>query len=477
MSSLTAHRSTDRRPFEGAGGTLCRCLRAAGLLLALLWLPGAARAMAAEPTAGERIAIVADIDGAIGPATANYLSQVFAAASERRAAAIVLRMDTPGGLASSMREIIRAILASPVPVLTFVAPSGARAASAGTYILYASHIAAMAPGTNLGAATPVAIGGGLPLPGAEKEKDAKAPAEDPHEAKAVNDAAAYIRGLAELRHRNVAWAEEAVRKAASLSATEAEQQQVIDFIATDLADLFAKADGRPVNLQGRTVTLHTAGLTPVVVEAGWRARLLGILTDPNIAYLLLLIGLYGIIFEFISPGGVAPGVVGSISLLVGLFALNLLPLNYAGMGLLLLGVALLVAEAFAPSFGVLGIGGIAAFALGSLFLFDEAPGFVLSPAVVITATAVSAGLLAVMLATVIRAHRHRLVSGGEALLGASGTVLDWGGEGGDVQLLGERWQARAARPGAGPFSPGSTVTVCGREGLTLLVDAASGPAR
>lgn len=441
-------------------------LFALAVLILSLTSPRVAWSQAGPPPTG-RIALVVEMTGSIGPATTEYLRQAFTTASARDAAVIVLRMDTPGGLSSSMRDIIHDILASPVPVITYVAPSGARAASAGTYILYASHLAAMAPGTNLGAATPVQIGGTQPL-GGDNGKDGKETPADAETVKAVNDAAAFMRGLAELRGRNASWGEEAVRQAASLSAREAQERHVIEIIATDLDDLFAKADGRPVEVNGQDVTLKTAGLRQAVLEPGWRVRVLSILTDPNIAYILMLIGLYGIIFEFMSPGAVAPGVVGSISLLVGLFALNLLPINSAGLGLLLLGVALMVAEVLAPSF-ILGIGGIIAFALGSLLLFDQTPGFALSLPVVVTATALSAALFLLMLTAVVRAHRRRIVSGEEAMIGEPGTVLSWAGARGEVRVHGERWQARTTRAD-GALMPGARVRVIGRDGLALTVE-------
>jgi membrane-bound serine protease (ClpP class) len=438
-----------------------RTIRLAMLVLAacLLAWP-AARAQA--PPAG-RTALVLDVQGGIGPATAGYLRHALEAAATENAALIVLRIDTPGGLSSAMRDIIQDMLASPVPVVAYVAPSGARAASAGTYILYASHLAAMAPGTNLGAATPVQLGGG-----GEPAEDGKP---DPETAKAVNDAVAYIRGLAELSGRNADWAEAAVREAASLTASAALERHVIEIVATDLDDLLAQANGRTVRLNGRDVTLHTKGLAVREVEPGWRVRLLAAITDPNVAYILLLVGIYGIIFEFFAPGTALPGTAGAIALLVGLFALNLLPIDLAGTGLVLLGIALMVAEAFAPSFGALGIGGAIAFALGSLFMFEDVPGFSLSLPVVLTATAASLALFGVMLTAVVRAHRRRTVSGDAVLLGAPGRVLSWSVGEGQVHVHGERWQARAAVP----LAPGARIRVVGRDRLVLHVEPASHP--
>lgn len=453
--------STGARPWRW-GVTL-----ALVMLLSWLWGPQAAPAQA--PVREERVAILLDIDGAIGPATVGYLRQGFEAARARGAELVILRMDTPGGLDAAMRDIIRDILALPVPVITYVAPHGARAASAGTYILYASHLAAMAPGTNLGAATPVQLGGGSqPLDAPRDDKEADQPPADASAMKAVNDAAAYIRSLAELRGRNADWAEEAVRRAASLSATAALERGVIEIVATDLDDLLAKADGRTVHLDERTIRLRTLGTEIVPVAPDWRMRVLAVITDPNVALILMLIGIYGIIFEFMSPGAVAPGVVGAIALLTGLFALNLLPVNYAGIGLLTLGIALMTAEAFTPAFGVLGLGGAAAFALGALMLFEEAPGFEISLPVVLTATVASAAFLAIVLAAAVRAHRLRVATGDAALVGSIATVADWSGNGGHVRVHGELWQASAMRP----LSPGGRVRVIGRDGLRLVVEPA-----
>jgi len=411
-------------------------------------------------------AVVLDIKGAIGPATAEYVRDGFAEAQQRQAEIIVLRLDTPGGLSSSMQDIIKDMLASRIPVVAYVSPSGARAASAGTYIVYASHVAAMAPSTHLGAATPVQLGGQF------GSRDDKAQDKRPEEAKAINDAVALIRSLAQLRGRSVEWAEKAVRDAATLTATEARQQQVIDIIADDLPDLLRQIDGRTVRIGQQDVTLKTRGLSAETIEPNWRSRLLAVITDPNIAYLLLLAGVYGLLFEFFSPGIYFPGVLGAISLLVGLYALNLLPVSYAGMGLLLLGMALMLAEAFLPTFGVVGIGGIAAFAIGSLLLFrGSAPGFEIAWPLVAAATAVSAGFLLIVLAAVLRAHRHPVVTGDTALQGSRGRVVRWDEDTGEVHVNGERWRATLAggATAASP-TPGLPVRVVERRGLTLIVE-------
>jgi membrane-bound serine protease (ClpP class) len=439
-----------------------------GLLAAMLLAQSPCASSAQDgPAAGT--AVVIDLTGAIGPATAEYVHNGLAEAEKRHAKVIVLRMDTPGGLSSSMRAIIHDILASPIPVIGYVAPAGARAASAGTYIMYASHLAAMAPSTHLGAATPVQIGGGLFGGGEEKKKDEKKSATAPtttEQAKVLNDAIAYIRSLAQLRGRNAQWAEQAVREAATLTASEAKDKHVIDLIADNPTDLLRQADGRTVKVNGHDVILKTAGLKTVTIEPNWRSKFLNIITNPNIAYLLLLAGIYGIMFEFFSPGAYFPGVLGGIALLIGLYALNLLPINYAGIGLILLGVAMMAGEAFVPS-GVLAVGGVAAFVIGSLFLFRaDVPGFALSWEVVATATLVSIGFLAIALAAVMRAHRRAVVIGDAALVGREAQVLSWEGEEGNVQVLGERWRARSSAA----ITPGQRVRVVARRDLTLFIE-------
>lgn len=444
-------------------------------LLLVCTLPAMAQpAGSSDGAATSREAIVLDIEGAIGPATVEYLGRSLAEATRRGAGLVILRMDTPGGLDSAMREIIRDIIASPIAIATYVSPSGARAASAGTYILYASHIAAMAPGTNLGAATPVQLGGGRqPLDrdkdDAGQDKQPTAPA-DATTAKTVNDAVAFIRGLAELRGRNADWAEEAVRRAASLPAREALARSVVDIVADDLSDLLAQAHGRTVRIGSADHRLDTAGLRPVVIEPDWRTRLLATITHPSIAYVLLLIGIYGIVFEFLSPGAVVPGVIGAICLLVAAFALNLLPVNYAGVGLILLGAALMTAEIFLPSFGILGIGGIVAFVLGSLLVFDrDVPGFALSWPIVAAAAAVSAGTLIIAATAAVRAHHRRVATGDTGLVGMTGEVLTWSDGHGQVHVHGERWSARADVA----LVPRQRVRVVARERLTLVVEPAT----
>jgi len=439
----------------------------AAIALAMLALP--ARAGAAEH------ALILDIDGPIGPPTADYVVSALAAAKPDDVGLVILRMNTPGGLDTSMREIIKAILASPIPVATYVAPNGARAASAGTYIAYASAVAAMAPSTNIGAATPVQLGGDQPL--APEPKQQKPEQSQPDKGgepanamgrKMVNDAVAYIRGLAALNGRNAEWAAEAVRSAASLPAGEALALHVIDVIADDIPDLLRQIDGRTATVAGKPQRLATAGLEIVAAPPGWRTELLALITNPNVAFILMLIGVYGLILEFFNPGAVAPGLVGTICLLLALYALALLPINYAGAALVLFGVALMVAEAHIGAFGALGVGGIAAFVVGALLMFPApAPGFALSDGVVIGAAIGSAAVFLVLLAVGLRARKRPVVTGGEALLGSEGETLSWQDREGRVRVRGEIWQARADAP----LAAGSRIKVVGRDGLVLRVEA------
>jgi membrane-bound serine protease (ClpP class) len=421
------------------------------------------------------LALTISIDGAIGPASASYAKEALAKASERRAGVVILRLNTPGGLNSSMREIIADVLASPVPVIGYVAPSGAHAASAGTYILYATHIAAMAPGTNIGAATPVQIGGTMPgFPKGTPDKDGKEKKDgdqqgepkDAMTAKATNDAVAFIRSLAELRGRNADWAEKAVREAATLSANGALQASVIDLIARDPAELLKQVDGRMVEVAGgKTQHLATKEAVLEAIDPGWISRFLAVITDPNVAFILLMVGIYGLIFEFMSPGAVAPGVVGTICLLLGLYALNLLPINYAGLALMLVGIALLAIEAFNPTV-VIGLGGVIAFVLGAVMLFRvEAPGYRLSWTVIGIVTAMFIGFVLVVLGSLRRARRGPVRVGAQAMRGLSAEVLDWNENEGHVFAHGERWQAR----GVETFKPGEAVEVANIVDLTLVV--------
>lgn len=459
------------------------------LLLAVVALAAAAGlAQSQTPKGGGSapLALVAAVDGPIGPGAVRHVEKAVEAARRNHAELLVLRLDTPGGLSTSMRKIISAILTSPVPVIGFVAPPGAHAASAGTYILYATDVAAMAPGTNLGAATPIEIGGGgipgLPSPGNGKGSNGKTsgkenakPAGRPANAeltKVTNDAVALIRSLAEMHGRNADWAEQAVRQAASLSAKQALAKGVIDLMANDTADLLKKLDGRAVTVRGRTVTLHTQGIRVEHFAPGFVTRALGILSNPNIALILMMVGVYGLFLEFLHPGAMAPGIIGAISLVLGLYALNQLPLDYAGLALVLIGIGCMVAEAITPTLGVLGIGGLIAFVIGAAMLVNtESPAYRISWWTIGGLAVLSGAVLILFAGYVWRTYRRpRRHQDAARVLGGEARVLDWSGDSGHVWAESERWAAR----GATDLAPGETVHVRDIDGLTLVVDRARG---
>jgi membrane-bound serine protease (ClpP class) len=472
------------------------------LLLSVLVL------LSSPPVQAQSTVVILQVEGPIGPATGDFVMRGLDKAHRNAATLVVLNMDTPGGLDSSMRDIIQAILSSPIPVATYVAPSGARAASAGTYILYASHIAAMAPATNLGAATPVQIGG-LPTPSPPTEDDkpgqpegdeqpavsdepvdettaaeseseptkeeqsdrpqqpgSSGKAKSDMEKKIINDARAYIRSLAQLRNRNVDWAEQAVTEAASLSAEEALELGVIDIVATNVSDLLNQIDGRIVRVNGQEVTLAMKGAVVETVAPDWRNQLLAVITNPQVAYILMLLGIYGLFFELSNPGAILPGVLGGICLLLALFAFQVLPINYAGLALILLGLMFMIGEAFMPSFGALGLGGVVAFVVGSLILWDEqGPGFEIPLGLILGFALASAVVLIGLATLLVRQRRRPAVSGEDALLQATGEVLEDFDSEGWIRVQSESWRARTSRP----LRKGQQVSVVGRNGLLLDV--------
>jgi len=410
-----------------------------------------------------------DVEGAIGPATADHMVRGIADAEASGAELVILRIDTPGGLDTSMRGMIKSILASRVPVLGYVSPSGARAASAGTYLLYATHIAAMTPGTNLGAATPVQIGspGIGKLPGSEDQEEEPASSSgSAMEKKIINDAVAYIQSLAQMRGRNAEWAEAAVREGASLSAADALEVGVIDIVATSVEDLLGQVDGRELAVQGETRVLATDGLAVYHHPVDWRSQFLAVITNPNLAYILMLVGIYGLIIEFYNPGIGLPGVLGAMCLLLALYAFQVLPISYAGLGLILLGIGLMAAEAFAPSFGILGLGGLASFIIGSIMLMDtDLPGYQIAWPVILAFALFSGGLLIFALGMILKSRRGVSVAGTEHMLGERIKVEKIIDSGAYAWLDGELWQVKSDQV----LNEQDEVTVDAVDGLVLKV--------
>ncbi len=424
-------------------------------------------------------AMLLEVRGPIGPAISDFIERNIEKAGDQGSRVLILHLDTPGGLDTSMRAIIKAILSSPVPVISYVAPSGSRAASAGTFILYASHVAAMAPATNLGAATPVSIGPGS-FPGdnqrkrpaenddaAEDGEQAPASPASAMERKVINDAVAYIRGLAKLRGRNADWAEQAVRSGVSLTAEDALEQNVIDLMAANIEELLGKLDGRKVKVGEAELTLNTEGWNVVTVQPDWRTELLAVITNPNVAYMLMMLGIYGLLFELYSPGAVIPGIVGAISLLLALYAFHVLPVNYAGVALILVGIGLMVTELVTPTFGAVGVGGVVAFVIGSIILFDtDVEGFTVSMPLVATVGLVAAGLFSATILLAVRQRARPVVTGREEMIGAVAEAMESFSETGAVRAHGEVWSARSAQP----VAAGQSVRINKVDGLTLEVE-------
>ncbi|MDJ0711349.1 MAG: nodulation protein NfeD [Woeseiaceae bacterium] len=404
-----------------------------------------------------------EVEGGIGVATADYVNSGLEEAAATGAELVIIDIDTPGGLLTATRDIIQDMLASPVPVAVYVTPAGARADSAGTYILLAAHVAAMTPTTHIGAATPVPVFGGNPSAEDGEEPESTGAMDR----KVLNDAVSYIRSLAERHGRNADWAEKAVTEAATLTAAEALEANVIDLIAADREELLAGIDGREVEAAGETLVLNTAAATVVAFEPNWRIRLLTVLSSPEIVVLLGLIGLYGLMYEGWNPGAIVPGVVGAICLLLAAYALQIIPVNYAGMALIIVGVALMVAEAYAPSFGVLGIGGIVAFVFGAIIMFDTGvPGFGISYAFVIGIALTFAVLLIWLIGYLLRLRRRGGVSGSDSIVGGIATALEDFSDAGRVWLEGEAWHARSTAP----VAKDQEVVVRTMDGLILVVE-------
>lgn len=430
------------------------------LLICLVFLGGRS---AFSQDIGSGSAVIVEIKGAIGPAVADYFDQALEKSQESNATIFILQIDTPGGFDHSMRDIIKNILTSSVPVVSYVAPGGSRAASAGTYILYASHVAAMAPTTNLGAATPIKVGG---LPGEKEIEEKDDVSKDTLERKMVNDAAAYIMALATRHGRNAEWADKAVREAVSLTAEEALKMGVIDLVTPSLEDLLQQVDGRVVVMEGgNKVTLSTRDLQIVRFPPDWRTKILAVVTDPNVAYMLMLLGIYGLIYELANPGFVLPGVVGGICLLLALYAFQILSINYAGLALIFLGIAFMVAEAFAPSFGALGVGGIVSFVVGSIILMDEESMRISIYLIGGTALASAAFILWVM-SRLFTISRKKVRTGAEVMVGSIGEAMADFTDEGRIWVLGESWRALSPTP----VKKGQKVQVISQDGLLLQVN-------
>lgn len=416
------------------------------ILVVLLLIP-----FFASPTFADGQVNVISVEGVINPVVAEFIESSIDKAVRDKAEVLVIEIDTPGGLDTSMRNIIKKMVSSEVPIVVYVYPSGGRAASAGAFITIAAHVAAMSPGTNIGAAHPVGMGGKIDKTMAEKVE---------------NDAVAYIKSLAEKRKRNTRWAEEAVRKSASITEKEALELKVIDLIASDLKVLLKEINGRKVDTVLGEKVLKTAEAQVVRREMGLRYEILKVLSDPNIAYILLLLGFYGIFFELTNPGAIFPGVIGALCLILAFYSFQILPVNYAGLLLILLAIILFILDVKVTSYGLLSIGGIISMVIGSLMLFESAPGFLrVSLAVVLPAAIITALFFTFTLSLAYKAYRRKPVTGVEELIGIEGVAKTDVHKDGTVFVHGELWRAWSDEP----IKEGSSIVVEAVEGLKLKV--------
>lgn len=435
---------------------IARTLPSLALVLGVLALAGTATAkQPAGPTSTKPEIDVLTVEGAIQPITAEVFREAIDKAEREKREALIVRLDTPGGLDTSMREIIKRILISEVPVVVYVSPSGGRAASAGTFITMSAHVAAMAPGTSIGAATPVNVGGG------DIGKDMAN--------KVKNDAVSYIRSLAAQRGHNADWAEKAVREGASLGEEDAVKQKVVNFVARNVPALLDSLDGRQVTVAGTTRTLHTKGAVLHELSPSWRQQLLGRIIDPNVAYILFILGFYGLLFELASPGAILPGVVGGICILLAFLAFQALPVNMAGIFLILFAMVLFAVDVKAHTHGVLTLGGVTALFLGSLILLGGAPGTMhVSYSVIVTVTAATTLFFVFVVGAAVRAQHRKPVTGIQGLMGERGTAATDLEPQGQVFVHGAYWTAEATEP----ISKGSAIVVDRVDGLTLRVKKA-----
>jgi membrane-bound serine protease (ClpP class) len=447
-------RTTAKGIFASFIALMILSITAGGILSAAPQKQGAPSGTA--PQAASRTVVdVITVDAPITPTVSEFIISSIDRATRSGAEALVIQLNTPGGLVDSMNEIVIKMMASQVPTVVYVSPSGGRAASAGVFITLAANIAAMAPTTHIGAASPVQMEGKM---------------EKTMERKVMNDLAALARSICEKRGRNAQWAEDAVRKAVSITDTEALRLKVIDLIAPDLPSLLSQIDGKTVDLPIGKKTLHTAHAAVHEIELGLRQKILGIISNPNVAYILMILGFYGLYFELANPGSVFPGVAGAICLILSFYALHTLPINYAGLLLIVLALVLFVMEAFITSHGVLGVGGAVSMLLGSMMLIDSPiPALRISWIVIIPVVAASALLFIFTVTIAIRAHRSRVDTGREGLIGIAGTARTDIHDDGQVYLRGEIWNARSEEP----IAKGTEIVVLAVEGLRLTVKKAA----